>query len=881
MSESYKGLTGSDGPNYTPLRPLERAADRGPQLSPDLEKWLVSFTGKLYDRDRETWDAKALDGQANELFYRGFQRLRRATYGAYWRPLEQKPVHYTINTFRFWSDLITSKWVASTTDYDIATASDTIEAASGARVAERIADYYGDRFYTQIFRILESKRAQFEGNFARYVYYNPNLPTKARIPVVEEVELQLGTGAGLCGACGYSGEEAEFYPQEQEIAPEMADTSALIGPGGAETGEEPEMQGAPVVEEAEMIAPEGVEAMEAPEMAGPVPMCPACGSDVVQITPVEPVTTQQVTGYEEKQVGDLDIQCPSIYNLRYDVSAGLEGSNYLVWDEWMDREVVTGLYPGLKLPNDSGTEVQGTVREALERHTVAAGSRDTARQDRIKLRRVWIRPCMYSTYVFPEDTKTVAGPIPKGTKLTDLFPKGLYLALAGDLVVDVREEEKDAHWCGTGYFLLPTSGLHDGISDMREPQRQLNTGKSLLNLWMRHQASPAVLVNPLLLDPAEWSGEPHKAVPIKSENLGLVEGMDITKAVYPVTGTPFPAGVMAYGAELKNDLQLTAHATDFAGGLPGVNNSTATGAQIAQSLAQSIHTTQLAQRAYVDARTAELALKLFRKYCWDERWVQLKGDYGDLDGEYFTAADIDFDFRVEPVLDSWLPRTKLEKQENLEKALMVLGSAGGFAMAPPELVAEIADVYGVNFGDEKFSQSVRVARARINQMKAALPGVMELAQGLPPTEMTMDPMTGAVVEVPIDPIAEIGGLLVQSLQPPLNPREMGMEEGINYLRAWFLTDEGRKSPPELIGGVNALIDQMFALAGQVQMAIGAMGAQVAAAGMPPMPMGPDGAPMEGAGPQGKPGKTDSEKRKDSARANFSPAQAGGAGATAS
>lgn len=870
MSEAYKGLTGSEEPNYSPLRPLERAADKTPQVSPDLEKWLISLTGKLFDRNRETWDAKALDAQANELFYRGYQRLRRATYGAYWRPLEQKPVHYTINSFRFWSDLITSKWLASTTDYEIAVANETIEAASGGRVAEKIADHYAGKFYTQVFRTLESKRAQFEGNFARYVYYNPKLPVKARVPIVEEAQMQLAPGAGLCGACGYSGTEDEFTPQmpvSSSPAPEMAPEEPMEGPGPDGT---PAHEAAEVPEAPETMAEE---AAEGPVSAPVAPMCPACGSDVVQMTPVEPVSFHQVTGYEEKQVGDLDIQSPSLYNLRYDVTVGLEGSNFLVWDEWFDREVADSLYPGIKKESDAAGSVAATARESLERHAIASGSRDTAREDRIKLRRVWLRPCLYATYTFPEPTDTAAGTIPQGTKLTDLFPDGLYIAMIGNLVVDLRGENKDDHWCGTGYFLLPTSGLHDGISDMREPQRQLNSGKSLLNLWMRHQASPATLVNTLLVDPNEWSGEPHKAVPIKHENLGLIEGMDISKAVFPVTGAPFPSGIMAYGTELKNDLQLAAHATDFSGGLPGVNNSTATGAQIAQSLAQSIHTTQLAQRAYVDARTAELILKLFRKYCWDERWIQLKGDYGDLDGEYFMAADIDFDFKVEPITDSWLPRTKQQRQENLEKALMVLGSAGGFAMAPPALIAEIADTYGVDFGDEKFSQSVRVARARINQMRVNLPGLAPIMQALPATEMQADPMTGAPVEVPVDPVAELGALLVQTLQPPLNPREIGVEEAINYLRAWYLTDEGRESPPELIAGVNALVDQMFLMAGQVQGAIASMGAQVQAAGAPPMPPeGPDGAPPA---KDGKPQKTEQDRRNDSARANFDPKQAGG------
>jgi hypothetical protein len=56
--------------------------------------------------------------------------------------------------------------------------------------------------------------------------------------------------------------------------------------------------------------------------------------------------------------------------------------------------------------------------------------------------------------------------------------------------------------------------------------------------------------------------------------------------------------IFQYVQGLDSDLQLGAHTTDYSGGLPGVNNNTATGANITQALSASIP--QLAQ--YADFR---------------------------------------------------------------------------------------------------------------------------------------------------------------------------------------------------------------------------------------------------------------------------------------
>jgi len=799
-------LHGSNEPNYAPLKPIEQAKETALRTNPELDKWAKSVRDKHWMRHSEQFDQKALVASKNEFFYRGFFRLRKATYGNHWRPLDPKPVHVSINVFRFWIDMIVKYWVASNADFDVLGSSDDDKQVAAAKKGERIVDFYGKKFHTTIDRIVESKRGQFEGNLARYVYYDPNAPARARRPVVENQEISLADPAAHCADCGMGGTQAEFSGLNAET-------------GQAETA------------------------------------CPYCAS--ANVVPVEAagVSMPAVVDYEEVNAGDLRLQNPSIYNLRYDVALGLELSPWLIWEEWYDKDVIDALWPNLKKSAEEPTDTQLKAKDALAGLNERIGTATAQNEDRVKLTRMWLKPSKYPGYRVDQETRTLSGVIPKGTYLSQLCPKGVYIAMVGDVVVDIRPEDKDDHWCGTGYHILPNSGLHDGAEDMCNPQVNLNTVKGLINMWLRHNATPAGLWNPLLMDGRDWSGNPGEFAPIKHENIGMVEGLDITKAVYYPPGQQMPAGVFQYGEMSSNDLQLTAHVTEFSGGLPGVDNDTATGAEIARSLAQQIHTTQLAQRAYLDAKTSKLVLKLFRKFCWDERWVYLKGKEGDFEGEYLSAADVDYEFDVEPVIDSWLPRTKMEKQQNLVKAIEVIQQAGGFAMAPPELIAEIADTFSVDFGDERFHQAVRMARRRVDQMAEALPGLLPLLQFLPPTELVADPLTGEMVEAPLDPMAELGAALVLSLQPRFNPRELGHELAINFLRAWYLTDEGIKAHPGLIAGVNALMDQyMEALAMESQTT-----ARIAMAAQPPMM-----SPMEADGPQ----KTNQERRNESAKANL-------------
>jgi hypothetical protein len=71
--------------------------------------------------------------------------------------------------------------------------------------------------------------------------------------------------------------------------------------------------------------------------------------------------------------------------------------------------------------------------------------------------------------------------------------------------------------------------------------------------------------------------------------------------------------------------------------------------------------------------------------------------------------------------------------------------------------------------------------------------------------MTADPMTGEMIETPVDPMAEMGQMLLQVFTPPIEVEELGHQASINYLRDWLTTDAGIAADPMLRSGVKAMI----------------------------------------------------------------------------
>lgn len=807
-------------PNLAPLPPLLRAQKQVQFIKKQILDLLKKFRAEMQrEGQTEEWRKRRLSSQANELFFRGYQKLRPADLTNTWRIIDPKPVHFTLNEFQFWVVVNEAKWAASKVDFAISgIPEDDEDAESQAHKIRNIARYYNDRFWTRTVTIKASKQAQFTGYLIAYTYFNPQAGVKAYRPVVERMSVKMGPDAFRCADCG---EQGEMPPDWQEQA----------------------QQGNPA-------------------------LCPGCGSQSLDVTEVPTEEFDVQTGEEPYDAGDVETRLLSIYNVTWDAGLGIERSPIVLWEEDHDKDDIEAAYPGFNLSGDRSTTDTGLlIKQNLEH----IGREDHKRQ-RSTLTRMWVDPQRYHNVELEEGFETVAGiNIPAGTKLIELFPDGFHAIMQGDLLLDIYAAKKNDDLSVMEYHAMSDGGLAQGIDAMREPQRMTNTGYSLWNLWLRHQAAPPKRYNPDLVDPGDMSGDPTRPIPVNAANLGLNPGATMENAIVMDPPVPLPGQVFEGLNRMRAFIQFAALATEFSEGLPNVSNETLGGARIGQSLSQSISGTILAQFADFRCSVVKQTLKKVRAHCWDKRYLQLGGKYSTIEKIELERKDIPDDFNIETVPNSWLPRTAEQRQANFQALMVAAGGWQGLMMMPPEMIAEMCEIYDVRLEANMLPVTTRIVRMYLKQATQLLPSLQQaqaitaqmgmaapMQQGMnpqmgmpapaqqgmnpqagapgltPPMQQGMNPQAGA----PALPPLTLGQQLFQALQPAFNPRAKGAGEAAEYISAWFLTDEALEAPPEIIEFAGVLQDAYIQSASMQ----GAIRANVEAAGQP--------MPMEGAGPQG-------------------------------
>ena len=756
----------ASGDNLSPANPLQqniadKARDRTVQVKPD---WFKEIKQQLEDENADIWRNQRLLWQMIFLMIEGKQLLRQSNYGRGWRavPLPRQtdePV-YAYNVLGFYSDSIKAKWAQSQTDVIWRASNDSDQSTGAAKVATMVHDYYKRKLYTPTFLQTEAMMAQC-GKYCRYYYYSEEAERTGRFPITDTQQIQFGESAWMCAECGDGGTESELQ-----------------------------------------TAPDGN------------PACPACGSPFIEIEPAEPLEVETVTGYEEKNIGDIVVESIPAFELKHDLGKSPQESPFLIRKRRVRLSLLEAQYPELKLraskSDDSGLDAEEALRNSTFGAPSAYVKTDTGLNEPvIDYIQVWLDPAMYANLSLSQPFRTVTGmDIPAGTPLIELFPKGMYSAWIQGVegCVELRNEHHKDFFVGQVYRMRAISSLGTGIEDMVEGQRQYNLIMSIIYTQLRTSAMPATLFDERLLPNgvSSYLGSLQN-IPV---NLSALDGATLQNAVHQLQPQPPTGQHFNFAQQLDYFMQKASRVTDFSGGLPGVNNETATGAEIAQATSQSLFGPQLALKADVDRRGAEILLRLFRDHTYQETFVHLAGKRGEVKGQWFSEADIDGDLFAEVVPESYLPQTNLERRQRWRALLMDVGGLPGLKMAidqMPSLIEQLSELYDVDLGSDDFSNVVEVAQLRIRQMEEALPMLAQMATSLPPTQMTADPMTGEMIETPVDPMAEMGQMLLQVFTPPIEVEELGHQASINYLRDWLTTDAGIAADPMLRSGVKAMI----------------------------------------------------------------------------
>lgn len=568
------------------------------------------------------------------------------------------------------------------------------------------------------------------------------------------------------------------------------------------------------------------------------PTCPECGSPNIEVEQAEPFEVETVAGYDDIETGSIVSEPVPAFELKHETTKSPQDSNYLIRNRRVRVAELEYEYPDLKIKqgktDDRGLAIEDDLKRATyESGGSASGRSGTNETPTVDFTQIWLSPCIYARKKLKKDMQTASGQtIPAGTLLSDVFKKGLYMCFIEGIKgpIEVRDECHKDYWVGGVLRQRAISSMGSGIEDIINSNMQLNLVYSIIYEQLRTSAMPATLFDERLL-PNGASAYLGSLANIPVSLSALDDKLSIRDAVHQLQPQPPTAQHFGYADKLNQHMQLASRVTDFSGGLPGVNNDTATGAEILESNSQSLFAPQLANKAEVDRRGSEIELQLFKDNQFDEMYISLQGSRGEQDGIWLSAASINTDLYAEVVQDSYLPQTNRERRERWDAFLQRVGGLPGLKAALqeyPDQVEQLAEIFDVDLAGEDYTAAAELCRERIEQMKLALPTVQVMSQGMPSVQMAADPMTGEMVAMPVDPMAEAGQFLLGILTCPPEPEQLGHLASIRYLRAWRTTDEGKKAPPELWAGVKAMLYAEI----EGFMAEAAMMGMVSMAGMP-------------------------------------------------
>lgn len=395
--------------------------------------------------------------------------------------------------------------------------------------------------------------------------------------------------------------------------------------------------------------------------------------------------------------------------------------------------------------------------------------------DEVEFVQCWLKPNHYKCYFLQSDFKSYK----QGTPLIEIFPDGLYFEIVNDKVQNVFYNE-DLHesWIHVIYDNNPASPYGLGIEDAIQLQQLINEITSLIVENILYNASPTLIINPRLINPASISGKPRDIV-LMNEQAMLDSRPD--QAFASIPSLPIAQDVYAVTEGIKRDMreQTGAYLAFNPTGDPYI--TTATGASIARDSALALLSLSLSLKTEADKEWVMRYLKLAQKVLTPDELKHLLGRYNELEIESFYKVDLDKDINYVVENSSWQPQTTYERIQNLQSFLSAFGLPLGFAnpAIPPAIKEYAMNLYQVPIDIDELQPDIRVAKKRLTEGLTKFHSLLPLLSEATSEEEMMELAKQIVNEVvyTMKPDIELDNheIIITTYL-----REMKTDEGLNW-----------------------------------------------------------------------------------------------------
>lgn len=710
---SLNSLPLRGGQNYAPVKPLE--AIREHRADEFKKHYLTEALRERYEHfmaeDDEVWQDLISVGHLTSLFIQGKQDLK---YNGLTKKFFAVPVSASNNDsnkrvtpiMRFYQTNIEARYMSSNPNITVTAGREDDRAEQMARAAKTIVDYYERKLYTNWNNRAEALTlTSFGTNIDRVRWDSGKQGWKGFLDIFEDREFPVSEGVGQCLDCGHAGTGVEYLLQSVKF-----------------------------------------------------PSCPECRSFNVY---AEPPSTQIIpvqTGRQEINLGDLVLESLEFPALRFDLRRKAEESSFFIYEQMSNIGIVQRLLGDVSIPEDKtgansfGLDVVASLAKAglaISGKATHDELRTSLFRQKVKVTEMYLSPEDYADIKINGDEDTICGEkLPTGSRLTDLFPDGLVaVGLNGmQTLLGVYAETHKTQLTTGVWHIRQFSGAGQGVSDSVELNKRLNETDSQGYLGMRHNSTPATFYPAGAIEKQylPFIGRPDVCIPVNMENFQNIRSMnDILSS--PRIGQMDTAMISYQSENLRNMMQLSMNTTSFSGGLPGVNNRTATGAQITEANSNALFTPMIGIKRDGRIRKAEMFVRSYRENVPVHQFFPLKNKYGAQQGVWLAGADLDKDLLFDSVENSHLPRNAYTAREDHDRFWVAIGGAQGYVaikQTDPEFLDTMMKIYGVEFENNHFDESAQICRQRFESAKKVLRQYAE-------AEAQMQSM----MEMPADPFA--------------------------------------------------------------------------------------------------------------------------------
>jgi hypothetical protein len=631
----------------------------------------------------------------------------RASYGAFrqegggykWYPDQNNARLFPLNRFAQVINNLQAQAESSVTKLKVAATTEDEEKKGGAKWGDHFVGDIQERYYTSQFRQRDALFAKFSGESWRYNPWDKNAGAFERVPIPQQGQEQMG-GSFMC-QCGAEGSEEE-----------------------------------------------------ASEAGG----CPECGQPATMIPGQSvPVTSYQ---FEKRKTGEPVPVCVDPLEMTKERGRGVPQSRYVIRRRLVHVDDLEEAYEGIDIPTSADVKSPGLqVQRSLDDinpfgSVIAAGTSEGELGDYREYTQAWLQPRTYAKYTFEADCELKCGvTVPKGTRLGDLYPEGMYVALAGDTILDIQSEDGRALWVSYDYYTTTTDGKP--VSDAAFLNESIQEAHSIGMDHILRDASGWGGYNKNLFDGDVPPGTPGYYVPMDLPVDGTVKPADV---LTQFNGNSLSAHVPAMRQALIEDQQYVIMSFPETAGATSEGGQKTLGGYLSQ-LEQGTQGQKpmLANRAEADARCAEQWLHLAQKWMTGERGAKLEGQFGQAGWRWFKAADLPSDFKVSFEPDSFMPQTGQQKKARrgafmeiatpIVQALQVMLPDDPLRPMLMNFLKGTAEDFGLSIEEDLGRQDTRRAQLKLEKFKAACEYVGDGGMTVAP-DVIPDPATGQPVPNP-------------------------------------------------------------------------------------------------------------------------------------